>query len=178
MLLIMNHLQLRRYRREDRASCLALFEGNIPDSFFPHEIPGFLEFLDNFTGPYLVVEQAGGGVVACGGLAEHHEYATLCWGMVARARQRQGIGRFLLRARLALAACIPGARRIYMNTSQGTAPFFAKEGFETRRVTLHSYGPGQHRHDMELRLGKATRQKITRYLATLQAAGHRLELGA
>src|SRR5881409_3303673 len=75
--LTMNHLQLRRYRREDRAACLALFEGNIPDSFLPHEIPLFMEFLDWFTGPYLVMEEAGTGLVACGGLAEHAEHATL-----------------------------------------------------------------------------------------------------
>jgi hypothetical protein len=168
-----HRLRLRRYRPEDRAACLALFEGNIPGSFFPHEIPSFLEFLDYFTGPYLVVEE-GGDVVACGGLAEHPEHATLCWGMVARDRQRQGIGRFLLRARLALAACMPDVRQVIMNTSQQTAPFFAKEGFETRRVTLHSYGPGQHRYDMELRLGASARKKIGSYLSALQAAGSHL----
>jgi hypothetical protein len=171
----MNHLHLRRFRREDRPACLALFEGNIPDSFFPHEIPGFLEFLDCLPGPYVVVEE-GGDLVACGGLAEHAQCVTLCWGMVARARQHQGIGRILLHVRLALAVCIPGARRVNMNTSQRTAPFFAKHGFETRRVTLNSYGPGLHRHDMELRLGTEARQQINRNVAALQAGGHRLEV--
>ena len=134
----MNPLHLRRYRRDDRSACLALFEGNIPGSFFPYEIPAFLDFLDCFTGPYLVVEEAG-GVVACGGLAEHPECLTLCWGMVARDRQRQGIGRLLLRARLALAVAIPRARQVILNTTQLTAPFFAKEGFQTRRVTPNAY---------------------------------------
>ena len=55
----MTPLLVRRYRRDDRQACLELFEGNIPDSFFPHEIPKFMEFLDCFCGPYLVVEESG-----------------------------------------------------------------------------------------------------------------------
>jgi GNAT superfamily N-acetyltransferase len=169
----MSQLRLRRYRREDRAACVSLFEGNIPGSFLPHEIPVFVEFLDTFTGAYLVVEEAG-SVLACGGLAEHADHVTLCWGMVARERQRQGIGRLLLQARLGLAGCSPGVRRIHMNTSQRSAPFFAKEGFQTRRVTLHSYAPGLHRHDMELLVGPATRNKLSLYLVGLQEAGYPL----
>jgi GNAT superfamily N-acetyltransferase len=170
----MDQLHLRRYCKDDRAACLTLFESNIPDSFLPHEIPGLLDFLDCFTGPYLVAEEAGGRILGCGGMAEYPDYVTLCWGMVARARQRQGIGRVLLRTRLALAACIPGVRRVSLNTSQRTAPFFEKEGFQTRRVTPHFYGSGLHRHDMELRLSPIVRQEIGRHLTAMQEAGHRL----
>jgi hypothetical protein len=165
----MNHPRIRRYCRGDRTACLHLFEGNIPDSFAPHEIPGFMEFLDHFTGPYLVIEVAN-EVVACGGLAEALGTVTLCWGMVARDRQKRGLGRLLLRARLALAVCSPSARLVIMNTSQRTAAFFAKEGFATRRVTPNSYGPGLDRHDMEMRLVPAMREKIATYLPALQAA--------
>jgi GNAT superfamily N-acetyltransferase len=168
-------LRLRRYRPDDRAACLSLFEGNIPDSFFPSEIPQFLEFLDWLPGPYLVMESEN-RLVACGGLAEHPAYATLCWGMVARDHQRQGIGRFLLQARLALAACMPSVRQVHMNTSQRTAPFFAKEGFRTLRVTRNGYAPGLDRHDMELRLGTAVREKIKGYLTAWQATGRGMDL--
>jgi hypothetical protein len=172
----MNQLRLRRYCRDDRSACLSLFEGNIPDSFFPHEIPAFVGFLDYLPGPYLVVEDGSRTLVACGGLAEHPDHATLCWGIVARGRQRQGIGRFLLRARLALAACIPGVKRVDLNTSQRTAAFFAKEGFETLQVTHNGYGPGLDRHDMELRLTAARRQQMCGFLVQLQAAGQPLDL--
>lgn len=164
----MGATRIRRYRREDRPACLGIFEGNIPNSFAPHEIPGFLEFLDTFTGPYLVVVD-GEAVVACGGLAESAGAVTLCWGIVARERQGQGFGRLLLRARLALAACIPGVTRVVMNTSQRTAGFFEKEGFRTTKVTPNSYGPGLDRHDMVLPVGQAALQKLAGYLAALQA---------
>lgn len=160
----MNPLHVRGYRREDRGACLRLFEGNIPESFLPHEIPIFAEFLDCFTGQYLVVEEADGKLVACGGVAEHADHATLCWGLVARDRQRQGIGRRLLRARLVLAASCPGVSRVILNTSQWTAPFFEREGFRTHQVTANAYAPGLHRHDMTLRLLPATRQKIAGYV--------------
>ena len=82
----MDSLAVRRYSREDRETCLALFEGNIAGSFRPYEIPGFLEFLDSFTGPYLVVEQAG-LVVACGGLAAEADFASLNITMVPTGDQ-------------------------------------------------------------------------------------------
>ncbi len=173
----MTPLLVRRYRRDDRQACLALFEGNIPDSFFPHEIPKFMEFLDCFCGPYLVVEESG-NLVGCGGLADHPDDLTLCWGMVARTRQRQGVGRLLLQVRLALADRIPGGRLVRLNTSQRTAPFFEKEGFVTRLVSPNGYGPGLDRHDMELRLGPAARQKIAAYAPAWQAAGHCVEMRA
>lgn len=171
----MTSLHLRRYGREDRGGCLLLFEGNIPGSFFPHEIPGFMEFLDSFTGPYLVVKDAANNLVACGGVAGQRDCVTLCWGMVARDRQRQGIGRCLLRARLALAAASPGVRLVNMNTAQRTALFFEREGFTTRQVTANGYGPGVHRHDMELRLMAGVRQQIVGYAEALRRDGHWLD---
>jgi GNAT superfamily N-acetyltransferase len=168
----MDPLRLRPYRREDRAACQQLFEGNIPGSFFPHEIPLFMEFLDWFNGPYLVVEETGGAIVACGGLAEHAGFVTLCWGMVARTSQRLGIGRVLLQARLALVLDKPWVRHVSINTTNKIAPFFEKEGFTTRLVTPSFYAPGIDRHDMELRLGPEVRQRIGASFEALKAAGH------
>ena len=165
----MNSARIRRYCREDRRACQRIFESNIPNSFAPHEIPGFMEFLDTFAGIYLVVLDAE-EVVACGGLADERGTVTLCWGVVERDRQGQGIGRLLLQSRLALAACIPGLTRVIMNTSQRTAGFFEKEGFRTTKVTANSYGPGLDRHDMILPVGPVARQKLAGYLPALQEA--------
>ena len=172
----MNPLHLRRYRPDDRMSCLLLFEGNIPGYFLPHEIPAFMEFLDTFKGPYLVVEDQDRQLLGCGGMAEDPDFVTLCWGLVAGNRQRQGVGRLLLRARLALAVINPMVRFAYLNTSQRTEGFFAREGFKTRRVVEEGYGPGLHRHDMELRLDDAVRARLGGFFAELQAAGHRMEM--
>lgn len=168
---------LRRYRSADRDACLRLFESNIPSSFFPYEIPEYLGFLDYLPGPYLVVEGPGGALAGCGGIADHHGAVTLCWGMVARDLQHQGIGRLLLQVRLALALDIPDARRVILNTSQRTAGFFEKEGFTTRHVQENFFAPGMHRHDMKLTLSNAARANIHQALANIKEAGHRVEAG-
>jgi hypothetical protein len=56
-----------------------------------------------------------------------------------------------------------------------TAPFFEREGFTTRLVTPHHYAQDLHRHDMELRLDKETRQRIRASFESLKATGHHLD---
>jgi hypothetical protein len=62
-------LFVRRYLPDDRAACLALFASNVPSSFLVEEEPMFADFLDQMPGPYLVVEDTAGRLIACGGVA-------------------------------------------------------------------------------------------------------------
>src|SRR5262245_48276199 len=159
-MLSMRRYHLRPYVATDRAACLRLFRSNIPDSFRDEEVTGFLDFIDRLPGQYLVCEESASGIVACGGLACEAGTVTLCWGIVEKAHQGKGIGRLLLRARLAIAAELDGAERIVMNTSQHTAGFFEKEGLRTVKVQENYYASGLHRHDMELALDEAARRRI------------------
>jgi len=65
----------------------------------------------------------------------------LAWGMVARPRHRQGIGRTLLRARLR-ALQTAGADVVTVRTSQHSRGFFEREGFEEVRLVLDGFAPG------------------------------------
>jgi GNAT superfamily N-acetyltransferase len=170
-------LLLRRYRPSDREACLALFEGNVPSSFLPEEVAAFAAFLEEFSDRYLVAFGEAHGPVACGGVALRGDEAILCWGLVDARRHREGIGRVLLRARLAMAARIPGALRVTMNTSQVTAPFFTREGFATIQVRENYFRPGLDRHDLELQLDEAARRAIEARLAATLAEGHEVEAG-
>lgn len=171
-------LFVRRYRPEDRAACLALFDSNTPSSFLPEERAQFTEFIDRMPGPYLVAEDAAGHLVACGGLATRDGITVnLCWGMVDAARQHEGIGRVLLRVRLAQACRMPGISAVGMNTSNETAPFFEREGLRTTLVTENYFRPGLHRHDMVCALDATSRAGIDARLAATLAEGHRVEDG-
>ncbi|HSP78705.1 MAG TPA: GNAT family N-acetyltransferase [Myxococcaceae bacterium] len=170
-------LRLRPYRPSDRETCLRLFESNVPASFTAEERADFAGFLDALPGPYLVVEEDSGRAVACGGLATRDQSAVLCWGMVDALRQREGIGRVLLRVRLAQACLLPGVTRVEMNTSNETAPFFEREGLHTVRVLEHFFRPGLHRHDMVGELGPELRRTLRERLASTLAEGHQLAPG-
>ncbi|GGO32127.1 GNAT family N-acetyltransferase [Deinococcus humi] len=143
--------RIRAYRPEDRAACLVLFDANTPESFLPHERSEFEAWLDGEDGPgeYLVVEGSC-GVEACGGVwfsQEMQRPAGFAWGMVHPERQRQGIGTLLARARLARLRALDYTQAA-LDTSQSTAPFYARLGFREVRRTPDGCGPGVDRVDM------------------------------
>jgi len=150
-------VRVRDYTREDREACLAVFDGNVPEFFVPAEREAFAAFLDDLPGPYLVVEDEDGRVVACGGYAvtPGTRTADLCWGMVARPRHGTGIGRLLTDARLERVRADPGVHDVALNTSQHTAGFYARRGFATERVVPDGFAPGLDRCDMRLVLDPA-----------------------
>jgi ribosomal protein S18 acetylase RimI-like enzyme len=151
-------MTLRDYLHTDRANCLAVFDSNVPDFFTPPERRQFEAFLDELPGPYLVVEDGAGDIVACGGYAAASgtSWADLCWGMVARVRHGAGLGRRLTEARLERIRADPGITGVVLNTSQHTRAFYERLGFTVERVTVDGFGPGLDRCDMRLTLREHT----------------------
>jgi N-acetylglutamate synthase-like GNAT family acetyltransferase len=168
-------LFVRCYRSEDRAACQALFDSNVPTSFLPEERSMFLEFLDRLPGPYIVLEDAAGRIVSCGGLTSRDgNEAILCWGMVEAQKRRGGIGRVLLRTLLAMSARLPGISRVATKTSPELKPYFEREGFYTVKVIENYVRPGVY---MVCDLDAPRRAEIEARLSAQLAEGHRLEDG-
>ncbi|WP_066253917.1 GNAT family N-acetyltransferase [Hydrogenophaga flava] len=144
----------RAYRPADRAACIAVFASNVPHFFHEGEAQDFAAFLDGEADRYLVVLD-GADIVGCGGFAldEDGREVSLCWGMLRRDRHGQGIGAQLLRARLQAIAATP-AVSVRLVTSQHTAGFYRRFGFEVRSVQTDGLAP---RLDaVEMRLDLAT----------------------
>lgn len=152
-------MNIRSYHPGDEAACLALFGGNTPRFFAEAEREEFADFLATLAGlssagPYFVIEEDG-QVVACGGVYVRPggQEAGLAWGMVERSRHRRGYGRALWEARLNwLRAHAPEVRAVVLDTTQHSAPFFARLGFEVTAIQPDFYAPGLDRHDMRLAL--------------------------
>lgn len=145
---------LRAYSPADRQSCLRVFASNIPDSFLESERADYAAFLDELPGPYFVVQDDDGEVVACGGFAVDPgtRQADLCWGMVRRDLHRRGIGDLLLRERLSRITSHVDVDAVRLDTTQFTHAYYERVGFQVQRVTPDGYGPGMHRYDMLLRV--------------------------
>ena len=148
-------LAARPYRPDDRAACSAVFEGNTPHFFDPSGRADFAGFLEAGPDDYFVVTD-GSEVAGCGGIfvtddASRPPWGGLCWGRVANARHRAGVGSFLLRQRLAcLAETYSPLDAVLLDTSQHSRGFFARSGFKTVKVTPDAYAPGLDRYNMEL----------------------------
>jgi ribosomal protein S18 acetylase RimI-like enzyme len=142
----------REYRTADFQPCLEVFDSNVPEFFRVEEREEFTAFLKALPGPYLVVPDATGQVVGCGGYAVPQGTATadLCWGMVRRELHGRGYGRLLTRLRIERAMRDPSVRRIDLNTSQHTVGFYERLGFRTVEVKKDGFAPGLDRHNMQL----------------------------
>ena len=146
-------ITIRPYGPADREGCLAIFDGNTPDAFAPHERADFSGFLDPGTCPTLLHETTDLALIGCGGysLKPPDGDAGLAWGMIDRSWQRRGLGRDFLNARLALLRQA-GAGRVQVHTSQRSRAFFERCGFSAFRVVPDGFAPGIDRVDLDLPL--------------------------
>jgi GNAT superfamily N-acetyltransferase len=105
-------LTIGDFQPADRDDCLVVFDSNTPQYYHPNEQQMFAAFIDSghYLPPrlhklgapagHLYVVKSGGQLVACGGWYLDRAFANLSFGTVHRSRHRQGIGHFLLEARL------------------------------------------------------------------------------
>lgn len=145
-------ISFRDYVSSDRESCLAVFDSNIPKFFAAEERPEFDSFLDALPGPYLVMLEDD-TVIGCGGWAKHRtepNYAVLCWGMIDARRHLFGLGRRLMEARLSQIRAFPEILGVLLNTSQHSAGFFTRFGFQTRKIVSDGHAPGIDLYEMLL----------------------------
>lgn len=145
-------IDARAYTPADRDACLAVFDSNVPAYFTMPERRAFEAFLSELPGPYIVLRDAEGSVVACGGHAIVVEDggADLCWGMVRQDLHGTGIGRALTEARLAAALADPAVRYVALNTSQHTTGFYERLGFTVTEVVRDGFAPGLDRCEMRM----------------------------
>jgi N-acetylglutamate synthase-like GNAT family acetyltransferase len=156
-----NMPNIRPYLPDDKAACATIFAGNVPGFFLEHETARFTDFLERLPCPFFVIEQ-GKAIVACGGyfVDPANGNARLVWGMVERRHHREGIGRYLLQARLAALAGDPQAQRVVVNTSQHSSGFFERAGFKIKEIVPDFFGTSMHRHTLELVLDDVCRKWI------------------
>jgi len=146
-------VDIRPYTPADLDACLAVFDTNVPRYFIPKERDAFRAFLEELPGPYIVLLDGDGTVVACGGHAMNDDEpgrADLCWGMVRQEKHRKGLGRRLIHARIDAAKRDASVRSIALNTSQHTTGFYERFGFRITEVERDGYGPGLDRCEMRL----------------------------
>lgn len=145
----------RDWRPEDMGAGLALFESNVPRFFAESERQDFVGYIEERKGAYLVLEDAGGDAIGCGGyecLPDDASTVALCWGMIHGDRHRRGFGRRLLRLRLDAIAADPTYKRVVIETSQHSRAFFSRHDFLETRVVRDGFAPGMDLVEMTLEL--------------------------
>ena len=150
---------IRPYTPSDKQACLDAFNTNVPKYFTEQESKDFEWFLDKLADPlheenppYFVL-LLNGNIIGCGGYGKKlgdttSNNITFIWGLVDANYHKQGFGEQLLLFRLAEIKLNHPNNPVILDTTQFSAPFFERYGFETVKITENGYGEGMHRYDM------------------------------
>lgn len=142
----------RQYSNADKKSCLKIFKSNVPLYFSSRETKEFEEWLPKMEN-YFVLEIDNKIIGSGGWFLKDEQTAGLSYGIIRKKYQKQGWGRILLNFRLEIIkARHPQVKKIEIDTSQKTAPFFEHFGFSTESVHPQFYGEGLDKYVMGLKL--------------------------
>ena len=138
----------------------------MPYYFRDHELPEFLDFLDdlNCSGCQYSVVTFDGVVTACGGFGvfDGSDTADLCWGMVDAAQHKNRIGEFLLLGRLYRILQETDADYVHLGTCQLTEGFFQRYGFCVQLRITDGVADGLDDVQMHMKLTDEIRNLIRR----------------
>jgi len=151
--------RLRPFQDQDREACLTIFDSNVPKYFAAEERRDYALYLEKLPGPYFVLENDSGSVIACGGYGadrENESSAVLCWGMVDRSLHGTGAGTKLLTERLRRISADPQFSIVKLETSPHSRGFFERFGFTALGTIPDGFAPGLDLVKMELDLALAT----------------------
>ncbi|MEL7186288.1 MAG: GNAT family N-acetyltransferase [Pseudomonadota bacterium] len=143
----------RAYASTDRDACLAIFDANCPEFFAANERDDYASFLDAGYAGYEVCEVDGKVAGAFGLMFNDDNEHRLNWIMLDPQLQGAGIGQTIM-DRIIVSAREKGASKVGIAASHKSASFFAKFGAKELIRTEDGWGPGMHRVDMELEVGR------------------------
>lgn len=146
-----NALTFSRYSIDDKKACLEIFDSNCPEYFSPNERDEYSNFLDGCPANYEICRNSDQLVGAFGLIDVSEESAALNWVLLATESQGQGIGSTIM-ARVIESAQKTGISVVSIAASHKSAPFFARFGATSVKMTEDGWGPGMHRVDMVLSL--------------------------
>ena len=131
----------RPYTADDLEPCLSIFDSNVPKYFAAKEREDFVRFLYAPNADFFVLTHEN-KAVACGGCYLRDSTGRLCWGMVHSDFHRKSFGSDLLRFRLNHLFTSMAAEAVKLDTSQHSAPFFSRFGFEIEEIEANAFEHG------------------------------------
>lgn len=141
-----------KYTPVFRADCIEVFKSNLPKFFAPDELQLFETFLDHDTEDNYYVVEDDGHLLGCGGifLDKKTDEAGLSWGMVHARHHLKGIGKLFTQYRIDLLKKLYPAKIYKIDTSQHTAAFYEKNGFNIVCIIPDGFGKGIDKYTMKM----------------------------
>lgn len=136
-----------------REKCIEIFKSNLPKFFAPDELQLFEAFLDHDIEDNYYIVKDNGHILACGGifLDKKTDEAGLSWGMVHAEHHLKGIGKLFTQYRIDLLKKLYPTKAYKLDTSQHTAVFYEKNGFNTVGIIPDGFGKGIDKYIMKMK---------------------------
>lgn len=142
-----------KYTPVFREKCIEIFKSNLPKFFAPDELQLFEAFLDHDIEDNYYIVKDNGHILACGGifLDKKTDEAGLSWGMVHAEHHLKGIGKLFTQYRIDLLKKLYPTKAYKLDTSQHTAVFYEKNGFNTVGIIPDGFGKGIDKYIMKMK---------------------------
>ena len=147
-------MKFLKYNGSYFEKCLEMFNDNCPEYFAENERNDYIGFLEENPGDYFIGVNEN-SVVSAFGVIQEDESSRIrfSWILVSPKFKGNGVGMKMMNHAKEIASK-NGASAIDIAASHLSAPFFAKFGAKKLNKTLHGWGPGMHRVDMQIICGE------------------------
>lgn len=138
-------------KKEDFAEMITLADLTLPDRMNLHELKKYMELFPELIFKATIHDQLIG--FSCAGIDMYQTTGWLLFSNVRKEYQGQGIGKRLIEARLQALRRFATLRTVLVTvseTNQSSLRALAAYGFRLSRAEQDYYGPGKHRHVLEL----------------------------
>ncbi len=136
-------MRIRKYKHSDKERVIELLRLNTPQYFSPKEEKDLIDYLDNHSGNYYVVE-ADNIIVGSGGynFSANGEIAIIAWDIFHPQSQGKSLGTELTKFRIQKIKEIESVKTISVRTSQLVYKFYEKFGLEIREIVKDFWDDG------------------------------------
>jgi ribosomal-protein-alanine N-acetyltransferase len=145
---------IRAYNKNDKSELIGLLKLNTPKYFAPSEEIDFIEYLENHSGNYFVVEESN-SIVGAGGINygfDHGDTARISWDIIHPDKQGEGIGTKLTSFRIEEIKKNRNVMKVVVRTTQLVQEFYRKNGFELKKIEKDYWAKGFDLYQMEIEL--------------------------
>lgn len=147
-------MKIRLYHPRDQPQLIHMIELNTPQFFAPSEKKEFIEYLDQDSENYFIIEEEN-TIIGSGGFNlgfDDGKTARISWGMIHPDWQGKGVGAKITRYRVAQIKKNQEVSKIVVRTTQVVYGFYQKLGFELEHVETDYWAVGFDLYQMKIDL--------------------------
>ena len=145
---------IRKYKEKDKLDLIRLLRLNTPNFFSPSEEKDFVDYLNEHSEDYYVIEESN-EIIGAGGFNSGFDNGAtmrISWDMIHPQKQGKGIGTKLTKFRIDKIKKNSQINKIVVRTTQLVYGFYEKIGFQLEKVEKDFWAVGFDLYEMKIEI--------------------------